>query len=96
MNTVNLVDIKKWEETAETLYCLNQQIKELTEQKEKLTNELKVLSYDKTFFSMPYLFEKAVVAGSVDYKAIPELIGVDLEPYRKSPVARWTLKKLEF
>jgi putative phage-type endonuclease len=35
---------------------------------------------------------KSVRKGTVDYKAIPELEGVDLEKYRKKPSEFWTVK----
>ena len=35
---------------------------------------------------------KIVRKGNVDYKAIPELIGVDLEAYRKKPIESWRLE----
>ena len=34
---------------------------------------------------------KVARKGTVDYKAIPELIGVDLEPYRKKPIESWRI-----
>ena len=30
--------------------------------------------------------------GSVDYKKVKELDGIDLEPYRKNPTSHWMLK----
>ncbi len=35
--------------------------------------------------------QKVVRKGTVDYKAVPELEGVDLEKYRKSPVESWRI-----
>jgi hypothetical protein len=32
---------------------------------------------------------KCLKVGNVDYKAIPELKGVDLEKYRKAPIEYW-------
>ena len=34
---------------------------------------------------------KIVRKGAVDYKKIPELIGIDLEPYRKDPSESWRI-----
>ena len=34
---------------------------------------------------------RSVAKGQVNYKAIPELMCVDLEAYRKEPAERWTL-----
>ena len=36
---------------------------------------------------------KSVRQGNVNYKAIPELAGVDLEKYRGAPSEVWTLKE---
>jgi len=34
---------------------------------------------------------KVVSKGTIDYKAIPELAGVDLEKYRKKPTECWKI-----
>lgn len=34
---------------------------------------------------------RSICKGQVDYKAVPELIGVDLEPYRKPPCEKWRI-----
>lgn len=95
MNTVNLVNQKLWEEKASELYIVMQQVKELEEKKSILMKDLKYLSNNQTYFSFPYLFEKSFAKGSVNYAVIPQLIGVDLDSYRKSDTERWSLKKIE-
>lgn len=34
---------------------------------------------------------RSVCKGTVDYKAVPELIGINLDPYRKPPCEKWRL-----
>lgn len=38
---------------------------------------------------------KSICAGAIDYKAIPELQGLDLEKYRKKSFDKWTVKVQE-
>ena len=39
------------------------------------------------------IFRKTKRAGTIDYKAVPELIGVDLEAYRKEDVVYWSIDR---
>lgn len=39
--------------------------------------------------------QKIERAGAVDYKKIPELVGVELEKYRKDPVVSWRLDEIK-
>lgn len=83
-----------WNTVAEELYGINEQIKELTSQKKDLTDTLKKLSNYQTAFSGDYLFECTKRSGRIDYSAIPELLNVDLDKYRKKDEEYWSLKKI--
>lgn len=61
-------------------------------EKENL-EKLKQLSEGKTTEWGEFIFVKTMRAGSINYSAIPELINVRLEDYRKSEVESWSLTK---
>lgn len=83
-----------WIETASQLYEARIKLKELREQEEKLCNELKDLSDYKNAYGGNYLFTVSMRKGAVDYEVVPELKGIDLEPYRKEDVSSWKLQKI--
>jgi len=61
-------------------------------EKEKLAREqLIAVSGDRNCKIGGVKVQKVVRKGSIDYKVIPELEGVNVEKYRKAPVASWRL-----
>ena len=61
-------------------------------EKEKLAREqLIAVSGDRNCKIGGVKVQKVVRKGSIDYKAVPELKEVNLEKYRKAPVASWRL-----
>lgn len=67
------------------LKALEDEAKKLEDEKKFLADQL-LCAYKATSLSSDFLqIEICERAGSVDYKAIPELAGVDLERYRKAP-----------
>jgi hypothetical protein len=64
---------------------LEDEAKKLEDEKKFLADQL-LCAYKATSLSSDFLkIEICERAGSVDYRAIPELAGVDLERYRKAP-----------
>lgn len=80
----------RWSELALQLNSVKEQLKALKLYEEKIIEELQVLSEgkpsydDNGFFYKPY-----EVKGLVDYKCIPQLHNVDLEPFRKPSNIVW-------
>lgn len=81
----------KWISSAEAVYKLQQKRKKIEEMERKALEELKILSRDVTTSGGRFLFAKEERKGSVDYKSIPILRGLDLEPYRKENVIYFKL-----
>lgn len=72
---------------------LKDQLKEVEEEKEELFESLRKLSKDKSVLGNKMIFRKCRRAGNVDYKAIPELWGIDLEKYRKDEIIYWKAER---
>lgn len=76
-------------EKAQRYIELSKSLKEAEKELDDLESDL------KGFFSHPrnrvgdLSASKIVRQGAIDYKAIPELSSVNLEPYRKAPVSFW-------
>jgi len=85
---------KKWNETAELLYKLQQKRKEIQKKEAFLIDKLKEISGYGAAMGKSFLFSVSINKGRIDYSNIPALKGIDLEPFRKKPVALWKLQKL--
>lgn len=66
----------------------------LYEREEKeLFDKLRVLSGEQPSRAGGFIYNFIQRLGSVDYAAIPELEGVNLDVFRKAPVTVWKLEK---
>lgn len=81
----------KWISNAALVHKLQQKRKKIEEAERKALEELKILSKDETCAGGGYLFAKEERKGTVDFKSIPILRGLDLEPYRKENITYWKL-----
>jgi len=70
---------------------VNLQIKHLQEKEEELRNALIELSGNLSSQGAGLKLSKVIKRGLVDYKAIPELLNVNLDQYRKAPTECWRL-----
>lgn len=84
----------QWISTARKLYSIQIRVSNLTEEEQKLKIQLKTLSEDKNGIGGGYAFTMTVSKGRIDYKQIPELVGLNLEPYRGMKTHRWQLRKV--
>ena len=82
-----------WRAKAEMLWHLEEQVRNDNREALKLKEELKTLSNGLNSRCRGLTFSCSTRRGSVDYSRIPELIGVNLESYRKTPVVSWSLKR---
>ena len=95
-NPVHLEPLRKSMDEAFTLVEeyreLQAKIEEATARKKEIIAELVELSGGKDSDIAGHKLTKVVRKGAVDYGAVPELEGVDLEQYRKAPSEYWSLK----
>jgi len=64
---------------------------ELEENEELLRDQLLELSANKNTQGGGIKISRTVRVGSVDYGSIPQLKGIDMEPFRKPPVESWRI-----
>lgn len=87
----SLVGCLEWKEAAELWVRAQEQLKDATEQEKIYRSQLIALANNQSSIGHGVRLTKVVRKGLVDYKAVPELKGVDLEPYRKKPTESWRL-----
>lgn len=80
-----------WNRKASLWIEINAQIRELENKEEALREELIHLAEDKNTIGAGLQISKCFRKGSIDYGKIPELIGVNLDDYRKKPNEYWKL-----
>lgn len=78
---------------AQEAYKAKEMKRKYEEQEKHYLDRLKDLTEYKSASFDNYVLAKETRAGSVNYKSIPELRGVDLEQYRGTPVVVWKLIK---
>lgn len=88
--------------TSHTLEILAKRYKELLhissnlkEEMEMIKNRISDIIPDNKAEFYGLSLSRSTRAGAVNYAAIPELAGVDLEQYRKSPVETLTIREIE-
>lgn len=82
------------ETIAQALWDAQEMRKKYEAQEKILKDQLKTLAAGKTSHFGSFLFALKERKGSINYAQVPQLMGVDLEPYRSSPVPVWELIKL--
>ncbi len=80
-----------WLRTARELYTIKQELKELEQKEETLSNQLKELSLHTTTAHDIFIFEKKYHKGSIDYASIPGIKNMNLEFYRRKETENWKL-----
>jgi hypothetical protein len=80
-----------WASRAHQLMKIKRSIEDLERVQFKLAEELKKLSEGVNSFGGGFRYTKSMRKGAVDYRIVPELIGVNLEPYRGDKVEVWKL-----
>lgn len=85
----------QWSEVAEKLTEIKLQIKALSATEATLKDQLVQLSEGKSSYDQNgYIFKMYESKGQVDYSKIPQLSGIDLEPYRKKMIVSWRIDKI--
>ena len=80
-----------WVRAAQDLFDIQQQRKQLEQKEDILIEQLKELSAGLSSYGGGYKYEATTRLGSVDYKAIPQLKGVNVDFYRKAATLVWKL-----
>lgn len=80
-----------WVQVAREVYKAQQYRKRYEELEKALLAELIQLSDNKEAYGGGFKLEQIVRKGSVDYKSIPVLKELNLEPYRKESSSYWKL-----
>lgn len=80
-----------WKGYAEEYRKLNEQIKSLEDIKESYRKELLKLCDDQNCIGNGIKIMKTTMKGRVAYDEIPEIKGIDLEPYRKKSTTSWKI-----
>ncbi len=87
----DMSDEPLWKSYAEQYKKIAEQIKGLEEVKESYRKELLKLCGDQNCLGEGLRVMKTTMRGRVDYEAIPELQGVDVEKYRKNGTCLWKI-----
>lgn len=94
-NGDNMEEIKtrdsNWLAKAEACFEVSQKRKYYENLEESLLTELKEMSKNISSAAGKYKFVCFEKSGSIDYKSIPQLKGVDLDKYRKPGSVCWKL-----
>jgi putative phage-type endonuclease len=87
-------DDPEWNSLAKEYIEVKDEIHILLQCKESIEEKLKALAGNKNAQGGGIRLTKSFCKGRVDYDAVPELIGVDLDPYRKPPCEKWRLSAI--
>ena len=83
-----------WESLAEEVFKIQEKRRYYEAVEAEMLAKLKAASEFKPSYGENYAYVTDLRAGTVDYSQIPQLKGVDLNFYRKPPVAVWKLVDL--
>jgi hypothetical protein len=93
MITGELVDRDTvWTEKAQKAYEAQQMRRQYEKIEQSLFAELKEITNGLHSKGGGFIYTSTIRTGSIDYKQIPELKYMNLEPYRKDPIELWTLQ----
>lgn len=82
----------EWINKAKELFELQERRREYEKLEHETHEELKDLSQGISSKGGGFKFTKGFRKGAIEYSAIPELQGIDLELYRKDSVPVWKLE----
>lgn len=87
------IDNPKWVHLAEQLIAARNYRQAFEDQEEVLKLQLIDLCEGKPSKSGPFKFKKSHRKGAIDYSKVPELVGIDLDEFRKPGSVSWVLSK---
>jgi putative phage-type endonuclease len=80
-----------WEQCASKWRSVTNSIKELEKEEEELRKQLVFLSGESNVKGAGISLCQVQRKGNVDYSKVPQLKGVDLEPFRKASINSWRI-----
>lgn len=83
----------EWKALAQQYLLLSTSLNNLEKEEKAVKEKLITLAGKSNARGAGLLLSKIMRKGSVDYTAIPELKGLNLESYRKKPSEYWTIRK---
>ncbi len=84
----------QWDAIAAELHKSQKVMKTAKDAVDYYKDKLTEYSEGQASVGKKYAFTYTVAKGNVNYKIIPVLQKMDLEPYRNGPVTRWKLEEL--
>lgn len=81
-----------WELLAKKAYKINRERQQLTKEYDNLMQEILALAGNADLVGKEYEVKRTTRLGSIDYKLVPELRNINLEPYRKEAVMCWKIE----
>lgn len=82
---------KEWYQKALELHAIKQRIKDLKDQEKSWEKDLRSMSKEENSYFGNIKYTCFSRQGTIDYSKVPELSGINLDIYRKSPIASWRL-----
>ena len=83
------MDSMEWKTLAEDYILLEKEIKAREEKKDIIRKQLIAMAGDTNCVGSGIKLQKTLTKGRVSYENIPELKGVNLDPYRKTATVSW-------
>lgn len=84
---------EEWKQIAEQYLLISHSLSDLEKQEKNLKAKLIELAGKSNVKGAGLSLSKVVRKGTVDYSSIPELKGLNLEPFRKGHSEYWTIRK---
>lgn len=81
-----------WEVLAQKAYKINRERRQLEKEYDSLMQDILTLVGNAEAEGTEYEVRKITRLGSIDYKLLPELRSVNLEPYRKEAIVCWKIE----
>ena len=81
-----------WEVLAQKAYKINRERRQLDKEYDSLMQDILALGGNTELVGESYEVRKVTRLGSIDYKLVPELRSVNLEPYRKQAIVCWKIE----
>lgn len=85
------INSPEWEDLSKKWLYLSEKMNELEKEKEEVRKNIIQISNGKISKGYGLTVTKVLRKGNVDYNLVPELNGIDLEPYRKPPIESWKI-----
>lgn len=83
---------KEWESLASELKLIKEQTKALEGRDKEVLRQLQSLTQGRNGKGHGMIMQRQICKGAVEYASIPQLQGVDVEPYRKKSFEKWPIK----